>query len=169
MENTKKYKKYKQGFTLLELLVVVLIIGILAGIALPKYVTAVKVSKVRTALGVVKSIHDARNRYYLLYNKYTADLDELDIDIPYTNKKDEGSRIQYTVNWGKFYVYKNSILIVVNVKVPVITIDYYGHGRGAYYALCYSNEKICSKFGGEIKTPKEQHSSGTNVYYMTKI
>ena len=77
----KKIKNGSQGFTLLELLVVVLIIGILAAIALPQYKVAVTKSKFATLKNLTKSLLDAEERFYLTYNNYTNDMSELDIDI----------------------------------------------------------------------------------------
>lgn len=73
----------KKGFTLLELLVVVLIIGILAAIALPQYKRAVEKSKMAEAVIIVKAIAQSQQRYYLVHNKYVRclDLDNLDIDL----------------------------------------------------------------------------------------
>ena len=53
-----KNKQFKKGFTLIEMLVVVLIIGILAGIALPQYTNAVEKSKASEALLILKSLRD---------------------------------------------------------------------------------------------------------------
>ena len=50
--------KNKIGFTLIEMLVVVLIIGILAGIALPQYTRAVEKAKVAQALITLKYMRD---------------------------------------------------------------------------------------------------------------
>ncbi len=54
----------KKGFTLIEMLVVVLILGILASIALPQYEVAIEKSRVAEALVVLKTIVDAEQRYF---------------------------------------------------------------------------------------------------------
>ncbi len=74
-------KKNKSGFTLIEMLVVVLIIGILAGIALPQYTKAVEKAKIAEAKINLKAIASAAHLYALSNTEISKDLTELDIEI----------------------------------------------------------------------------------------
>ncbi len=67
-------QRCKKGFTLIEMLVVVLIIGILAGIALPQYQMAVTKAKVASILPLMRRWKDALQEYKLQHGNY----DDLD-------------------------------------------------------------------------------------------
>ncbi len=81
----KKNVVNKAGFTLLELLVVVLIIGILAAIALPQYKRSIAKARAMEAIINLKAISEAQKRYMLLYGVYTTNLNDLDITIQDSN------------------------------------------------------------------------------------
>ena len=66
----------KKGFTLLELLVVVLIIGILAAIALPQYQMAVTKSRVASILPLMRRWKDALQEYALQHGSYMTEDDD---------------------------------------------------------------------------------------------
>ena len=76
--------KNKNGFTLTEMLVVVLIIGILAAVAIPQYKEAVEKSIMQEAIINLKAIADANERFYMLNNRYAkcTEMDKLDVVIP---------------------------------------------------------------------------------------
>ena len=69
----KKMKVNKKGFTLIEMLVVVLIIGILAGIALPQYQMAVTKAKVASMLPLMRRWKDALMEWKLTNGSYCTE------------------------------------------------------------------------------------------------
>jgi prepilin-type N-terminal cleavage/methylation domain-containing protein len=79
--------KNKKAFTLIEMLVVVLIIGILAAIALPQYRKAVERSRAAEIQTLMRALYTAEQEYQLITGEYATDFTKLSLDFPgYTIK-----------------------------------------------------------------------------------
>lgn len=74
----------KKGFTLVELLMVVIIIGILVTIAVPQYLKAVEKSKIGKARGVMDAIRKAELMYRGEMDSYTPNLAALGSQVDYS-------------------------------------------------------------------------------------
>lgn len=125
-----KNNKFSKGFTLIELLVVILIIGILAAVALPQYNKAVLKARATEAIGTLKAIYDAEQRYFLAngtYLTYTTDLTPLDIEIK------EG--------YYRFYCYANCYAAPKNGSMP-----FFEHGVGYNTLYCRGTALQCKPF-----------------------
>lgn len=69
----------KKGFTLLEMLVVVMIIGILTSVAVPQYSRSVRRAEMVEGLAHGKTIYDAALRYKAVNGEVPTDFNQLDV------------------------------------------------------------------------------------------
>ena len=74
-------RRPRAGFTPLELLIAVLIIGILASIALPAYTKVVEKSRATQALTLLHSLQQAFETYYLANGEYPSLFEQMDVNM----------------------------------------------------------------------------------------
>jgi general secretion pathway protein G len=105
------YVQRNAGFTLLELLVVVVIIGLLAGLVAPRYFGQVGKSEVNVAKAQLDALEKALDQYRLDTGHYPSaelGLDAL-INRPANEPKWNGPYLRKSVPldpWGKPYLYR---------------------------------------------------------------
>ena len=66
------FKRSEKGFTLVELMIVVVIIGILASIAIPKFSALIGKTKVTEAKTILRNIISLEQAYYMQQSVYST-------------------------------------------------------------------------------------------------
>src|SRR3989338_2643420 len=84
----------KVGVTLTEVLIVVVILGILATLALPMFVKTIEKAKVGEAMSNLNLIRTGQKIYFLEFSTYSPNITDLNIEDP----NDAASRyFEYTI------------------------------------------------------------------------
>jgi general secretion pathway protein G len=102
MHQLRKAVGKRRGFTLLELLVVIVIIGLLAGYVAPRYFSQVGKSETQVARAQIDALEKALDHYRLDNRRYPTSEEGLAAIGPYLKKAVPMDP------WGRAYVYRTS-------------------------------------------------------------
>jgi prepilin-type N-terminal cleavage/methylation domain-containing protein len=78
----KQHGVFLKGFTLIELIIVIIVISILVRMAVPRYNRAVEKSRIAEAITILKIIHASQMSYSVEHDAYGDDFAVLDIGAP---------------------------------------------------------------------------------------
>jgi general secretion pathway protein G len=101
----------RRGFTLLELLVVIVIIGLLAGYVAPRYFAQVGKSEIQVARAQIESLEKGLDQYRLDMRRYPSAEEGLEALVakPANAQAWSGPYLRKSVPsdpWGRPYVYR---------------------------------------------------------------
>lgn len=75
-----RLRRNNKGFTLMEVLIVVVVLAVLAGLAVPMYTSSVEKSRKAEALAALGALRQSEIRYFAQYSAYTNNIALLDFD-----------------------------------------------------------------------------------------
>lgn len=107
----RRLLKSDKGFTLIELMVVVIILGILAAVAIPKFVSKSDDAKLNRVYADLKTISNAVELYHFDQNHFPADTSVLESSKYLKNKPSDpwNANGKYTINGDGSVYFENDL------------------------------------------------------------
>lgn len=134
----------RHAFTLVELIIVVIIIGVLASIAIPQFSKTMERSRIAEASAVLGALRGAQLRYKLENTNYATDYTKIDIDLPNYDGSPPGSPN------GKFFTYNVDSAIEGTTATTIATAQRKASQYGQYTLKINDQGKIyCADTGAD--------------------
>lgn len=93
----REFKVAQFGFSLLELMIVVVIVGILASVAYPSYIDSVRKSRRADAKAALSQLVQFMERNYSLAQRYDQTSAGAAIALPFSQSPIDGGTAQYVI------------------------------------------------------------------------
>ncbi len=151
----------KRGFTLIEMMAVVLIVGILATVALPQYQRALLKSRYVALMPGANALRDGEDAYFLMNRRYTSNPQELDVKVRDANTKIRANR------WCSIVISKP---VDSNVNARLVTyMDHSFKNPGATHCEAHVNDEKANWLCEHGLNGRRLPESSTPAYYAYEL
>jgi len=82
MTNQTWINRTEHGFTLLEVTISIIIVSVLSGLAIPRFLMHLERTRAAEAIEFLESLYKAQTAFFYENKAYTSTLTTLDIDVP---------------------------------------------------------------------------------------
>lgn len=141
----------KHSFTLIELLIVIIIIGILAALAVPQYEKHLEKARGTEAMQNVRALADSIWMYYIEKGEFPMNLADIDVSVPNTTSK----YFEYN------YLYSTSQVFARDLRYSELP-----NGAIFMYFIIYRKDEPTQ---GSNAIPGEPMGNGWYRYYVYRV
>ena len=130
--------KIHRGFTLLEIMVTIIIIGVIAVIAIPRFNYAVEKTKSAEGVHILESLREAQKAYYFEHESYANSLEGQQLEI------DPNDFVSKNFNTPEISNDSNKVASIKRNESPgyILSIDEAGN-----ISCSAGSSDICKKIG----------------------
>ncbi len=138
-----KMRKYMHGFSLVELMIVIVIVGILTAVAFPNYRNYVTRAKRSEAKAALLKCAVNQEKFYLQNSQFSLDLTEMGFAAPFHSDSDTYVLTVASPNPAADFTCTATYLAADDeaLKCKTFTIDGRGSKTSTPYADCWTRRR----------------------------
>ena len=148
--------KSKKGFTLMEVMVVVLIIGVLSAVAYPMYNKSVIKARAVEAINFLQIVQDKQSHHFANKSTYLTDLSSF---MPLSNSPEEIKDGALVIN-GSYYVTLDDTRPCAKVAYKKNNVEFFHFVIGYETAGLACSGEVCSHFTKVLDGSEDAVCSG---------